>query len=495
MSERDLVLLALDNIQVLHLMERALQAVNYEVAIAHNLEGLEKILDESSPALLLIAEHFSGRNGIEIAETELKRFPALPILLFVEQDTTDAVKAVLTAGLSGYLYSPLHTDDIVDAVNRSLARARYLGDWIRREVKRTTSSLERRVQISETERDKFKAIIANIEDGVIVLDEDHNIIFVNRAARETWGLPADSIGKPILDVVQNPDIQTFLLRPAESSVKYHELNFDGGRVFSAHQTFIPKIGIVITSHDITFLKKLDQIKNEFVHTVSHDLRSPLTAVMGYAELVTRAGTLNEQQQEFLKRVQTSVQNITMLINDLLDLGRIEAGFDTRRESVQLEGILQNSLDMFEPLIAQKNLHLEKNILPNSPAVRADPIRMRQMLDNLIGNAVKYTSKDGAIRILIHTEEHQVIFEIKDTGPGIPLDEQSHIFEKFYRGSNVLVEPKGSGLGLAIVKSIVESHQGRVWAESVLGKGSTFIVVLPAYEQANTPIELARKATS
>ena len=119
MSERDLILLALDNVQVLHLMERALQAVNFEVVIAHNLEELEKILDEASPALVLIAEHFSGRNGIEIAEAELQRFPTLPILLFVEQDTTGVVKAVLKAGLSGYLYPPLHTDDIVDAVNRS----------------------------------------------------------------------------------------------------------------------------------------------------------------------------------------------------------------------------------------------------------------------------------------------------------------------------------------------------------------------------------------
>jgi PAS domain S-box-containing protein len=483
MSNHDLILLALDNIQVLHLMERALQAVNYEVTIAHNLEELEKILDEASPSLLLIAEHFSGRNGIEIAEAELQRFPTLPILLFVEQDTTGVVRAALKAGLSGYLYPPFHADDIVETVNRSLARARHLGDWIRREVRLTTSFLEKRAEISETERDKFEAIIANIEDGVIVLDEDRNIILANRIACETWGIPPDSIGKPILQVVPSPDIQAFLLGPVESPIKYHELNFDGERVFSAHQTFIPKIGITITSHEITFLKKLDRIKNEFVHTVSHDLRSPLTSVMGYAELVTRAGTLNEQQQEFMKRIQTSVQNITTLINDLLDLGRIEAGFDTRREAVQLENILQNSLDMFEPLIAQKNLHLEKKSSPNSPAVRADPIRMRQMLDNLIGNAVKYTSKDGAIQIHIHTEEHQVIFEIKDTGPGIPLDEQPHIFEKFYRGSNVLMEPKGSGLGLAIVKSIVESHQGRVWVESVLGKGSTFTVVLSAYEPA------------
>jgi DNA-binding NarL/FixJ family response regulator len=190
MTQRDLILLALDDSQVLHLIESALKAVEYEVAVAHNSEGLEKILDESSPALLLIAEHFSGKNGIEIAESALERFPTLPILLFAERDTTGAIKAVLKAGLSGYLYPPLHTDDIVDAVHRSLARARHLGDWIRREVKRTTSSLEKRAEISESERGKLEAIIANIEDGVIILDQEHKILFMNRIARETFDLPA-----------------------------------------------------------------------------------------------------------------------------------------------------------------------------------------------------------------------------------------------------------------------------------------------------------------
>lgn len=481
MTERDLILLALDESESLHLMERALSAVNYEVAIAHDCEALEKILQESSPALLLIAEQFAGQNGIELAETELDRFPTLPILLFAERDTTGTIKAVLKAGLSGYLYPPLHTDDIVNAADRSLARARHLGDWIRREVKRTTSSLEKRAQISETERDKLESIIANIEDGVIVLDQEHKVLFMNRIAREAFDVSADSIGRPILHVIQNPDLQAFLLRSTESSVKYHELNFDDGRIFNAQQSTIPLIGTAITLHDITYLKKLDQIKSEFVHTVSHDLRSPLTAVLGYAELVSRVGSLNEQQQEFLNRIQASVQSITTLINDLLDLGRLEAGFDTRRESVQLEGILQYSLDMLGSLVTQKNLHLERNIASHLPALRANPIRIRQMLDNLIGNAIKYTPEEGTIRISIRTEDHQLILQISDTGPGIPLDEQSRIFEKFYRASNVLEGPKGTGLGLSIVKSIVETHQGRVWVESTLGQGATFIVVLPAYE--------------
>ncbi len=482
MNERDLILLALDDAQILQLMERALQAVDYDVAIARDIVGLKKILDESSPALMLIGEHFSSRNGIEVAEEELQRFPSLPILLYAEQDTIGVVKAVLRAGLSGYIYPPLHTDDIVEAVKRSLARASHFGDWIRREVKRTTSSLERRAQISENERAKYEAIIADINDGVIILDNEQKLLIVNRVARETLGLSTASIGQPILGLIENPDLRAALLQPLESPIKYHELNLDNGRVFSIQHTSIQQIGSAITLHDITFLKKLDVIKNEFIHTVSHDMRSPLTAVMGYAELISKAGTLNDQQKEFLHRLQESVYNITTLINDLLDLGRIEAGFDTRRTSLQLEDILQNSLAMFDSLVIQKRIHLEKEISPALPALRADPVRMRQMVDNLIGNAVKYTPNDGTIHVNLSAKEHQVVLEISDTGPGIPMDEQARIFEKFYRGSNVLDVPKGSGLGLAIVKSIVESHQGRVWVQSTFGKGSTFIVVLPAYEQ-------------
>src|SRR5258708_14966591 len=156
MTKRELILLALDKSQSLQLMERALQAVDYEVAAAHDRKGLESALEESSPALLLLGEHFDGQNGIEIAKVQLERFPTLPILLFAEKDTTGTIKAVLKAGLSGYLYPPLHTEDIVNTVKESLARASHLGDWVRREVKRTTSSLEKRTQISESERYKLE---------------------------------------------------------------------------------------------------------------------------------------------------------------------------------------------------------------------------------------------------------------------------------------------------------------------------------------------------
>ena len=481
MSNRELILLALDESPILDLMERALRAVNYDVAVVHEHESLIKALDESSPALLLIGETFNKENGIEIARMELDRFPTLPILLFSERDTTGTIKAVLSAGLSGYLHPPLKTDDIVDAVKRSLERARALGDWIRREVKQTTASLEKRAQISESEKARLESIIANIEDGVIVLDGKKNIVMINHNAVEAFGLDnSDHAGQAIEAVIENPDLHALLAKSAEGAVKYYELNFNDGRVFNVQHTPLPQIGSVITMADITYLKSLDQMKSEFVHTVSHDLRSPLTAVLGYAELVERVGPLTEQQKEFVHRIQASVQSITALINELLDLGRLDAGFDTRRESVQIESILQYSLGLFDSLVQEKNLRIKKDVADGLPALRANPIRIRQMIENLIGNAIKYSPDGGEICVSIQSADHQIILEVKDGGPGIPITDQAHIFDKFFRGSNVAAT-KGTGLGLAIVKSIVDSYHGRVWVESVLGEGAKFSVVMPAYE--------------
>jgi two-component system NtrC family sensor kinase len=221
------------------------------------------------------------------------------------------------------------------------------------------------------------------------------------------------------------------------------------------------------------------MKNEFVHTVSHDLRSPLTSVLGYAELVERIGPLNEQQTEFLNRIRSSVESITSLVNELLDLNRLEAGFDTRREVLHLENILESALDTMEGQFKLNDLSLSAEIAPNLPELRGNPIRLRQLLDNLLSNAVKYSPHGGKIRVSLSAEDDQIIFGISDHGLGIPPAEQMRIFEKFYRASNIPDVVGGSGLGLAIVKSIVETHQGRIWVESTLGKGSTFFVVLPA----------------
>jgi two-component system, OmpR family, phosphate regulon sensor histidine kinase PhoR len=474
MQKLILILLALDESPFLQLGEKALQSAGYETTVVHDREGLMRALQKSTPSLLLIGERLNGDLGLQLAAEQLERFPTLPILLYAEKDTHATAKEVLRVGLSGYIFPPLRTDDMVAAVKRSLERARHLGDWVRGEVGRTTTSLQRQVN-------EFDTIFNNIVDGVIILDRQLHIILVNQAAAQAFGVTIESVfGKPAAQALPHPDLQALFGRSAEDGLKYHEINFDDGRVFNAHYAIIPNVGSAVTLQDISYLKELDHIKSDFVHTVSHDLRSPLTSVLGYAELIGRTGPLNELQTDFMARLQSSIRDITSLVNNLLDLGRLEAGFDTRREIVQLENILGYTLDVLGGQVSANNLTVCFEPDHNLPPLKANPLRLRQMLDNLIGNAIKYTPPSGQINIRLRAEGGQIILQVSDTGPGIPLADQPRIFEKFYRGENVPDGVPGSGLGLAIVKSIVDSHQGRIWVESSLGQGSTFFVVLPAY---------------
>jgi PAS domain S-box-containing protein len=482
MAKQDLILLALNPSLTLDLVEHALPAAGFGLGIVHNRSELDRAMQESTPALLIIGEKFADLDVFSISAEVLGRFPTLPIILYADMDTTALAKAALKTGLSGYLYPPLVMSDIVDEVQRSLARARQLGDWLRHEVKRTTSSLAEKVDFSESERHKLEAIIANIQDGVIVMDKNKNIMLVNRAVRDIFNLGnKDVSGRALADVISNADLRDLLVRASDGPLKCHEINFDDGRVFNAQYTPIPKIGGAVTMQDISYLKELDRLKSDFIHTVSHDLRSPLTSILGYTELVERTGPLNPNQQEFLHRLHGSVQHITTLINDLLDLGRLEAGFDTRRELVQLENVLKFSLDMFEIQVKKKNIKLIADIASDLKALRANPIRIRQMLDNLVGNAIKYAPPGGSVHVSMSMQGEQIILKVEDTGPGIPPEEQGRVFEKFYRATNTIDGVEGSGLGLAIVKSIVDSHQGRVWVESTTGKGSSFIVLLPTQD--------------
>ncbi len=481
MPKSDLVLLALDDEQILQLFDRALAAVSYQVAIARDRAALDKSLQESSPALVIISQNFDGANELEIAAGMLERFPTLPVLLLLLNDSPEVVKKAIHIGVSDCLYAPLHIEEIMKAVENSIKRADRIGDWTRREVKRTTASLQQRV----AELQKLDTVVEHIEDGVIILDEQSNLLLINPAARRAFGLWQDDAvkGRPVNDVLPHPDLKILLSESINNPMPHNEITFEDGRVLSAQCTSIPRIGMAITMQDITYLKQIDRLKNEFVHTVSHDLRSPLTAILGYVDLLDRVGPVNEQQREFIQRVQSSVQSITSLVNDLLELGRIEAGFDTQKEVVPLEGIIRYALENLSGQISDKKLNLHLNLPMDIPQMRGNPIRLRQMLDNLIGNAIKYTPESGEITVEVEAQSDQVILRISDSGPGIPPADQPHIFEKFYRASNVPKGVGGSGLGLAIVKSIVDNHQGRIWVDSLLGQGSAFTVVLPLYKQA------------
>ncbi|RMF49408.1 MAG: GAF domain-containing protein [Anaerolineae bacterium] len=344
---------------------------------------------------------------------------------------------------------------------------------------------------TEAERNKLETILTNVRDGVLVLDEYDNILFINKIARQAFDVPdANFTGKHVSEVIVHEDMLHLIEMAYHDLPEQAEIRVADGRYFSVQGAKIPSVGLALTMHDISQLKELDRIKSEFVSTVSHDLRSPLTAVMGYVELLGRVGPLNDQQQAFIQRVQISLQNITSLINELLDLGKIEAGFDTHRELVDFGTLVRFVGDELRLKAEEKTQQLNVAIEPDLPTLLASPTRLQQVAENLIGNAIKYTPVGGRVEVRVFQEEHQVILQVSDNGPGIPPADQPYIFDKFYRASNVPDDVPGSGLGLAIVKSIVEAHDGRVWVESFPGEGTTFTVVLPALneDEAISPLK-------
>jgi signal transduction histidine kinase len=215
-----------------------------------------------------------------------------------------------------------------------------------------------------------------------------------------------------------------------------------------------------------------------METFSHDLRSPLTAIMGYSELIERVGPVNSLQRDFLQRVVSSTRNIATMVEELLNLSKLEAGVELNFEKVQLSEVINFVVDAFQKHIWDKQIDLVIDVPTQGSSFQGDRVQMIQLVENLLENALKYSQQNGTVHIHSEIIEDQILLQVADTGIGIPASDQKRIFEKFFRGSNVDRGCIGTGLGLSIVQSVVDNHQGRIWVDSSEGKGSTFSVLLP-----------------
>jgi two-component system, OmpR family, phosphate regulon sensor histidine kinase PhoR len=351
---------------------------------------------------------------------------------------------------------------------------------------------------TDSDRNQLSTILSQTDDPVLVLDAQGRLQLVNEAARTALGLPRGELLQQLLSsVTNNEDLLALLERPNGFRYnRYGEIAASDGRIFNVNITLIEGVGRSIVMRDITQLKELDQLKSEFVSVVSHDLRSPLTAILGYVQLLERAGPLNEAQKEFVTRVQQSVSNITSLITDLLDLGRLEAGLDLTLTECLANEILQEIVEDLQPSVEAKQMVLDLKLSPSVGPVLGDRNRLHQAFSNILTNAIKYTPECGQLTLELVEQEGQVIVRVSDTGVGIPPADQPYIFDKFFRAGNVAGSYEGTGLGLSIVKSVVERHYGRIWVSSELNQGSTFTIVLPTIQRrSDSNLELASLAGS
>jgi PAS domain S-box-containing protein len=339
-------------------------------------------------------------------------------------------------------------------------------------------------QTAEIGRQRLEAILTSTPDPVLVTDQNDNLLLTNPAATDAFGLYDGAIiGQPISEVITQQEVLD-LIRLAEDNQQSQELIFDDGKTYLATASSVQvegeRVGRVCMLRDVSSFKQLDELKSEFVSTVSHDLRSPLALVQGYTSMLRMVGELNEQQSSYLQKIAFETEKISHLVKNLLDLGRIEAEISLQLESKPVDDVIHRVVADTQLKADQKRVNLLFEIQGNNlPSVEADQALLKQALTNLVENAIKYTESGGDVVISLTTSDTQVAYIVEDTGIGISPADQQNLFEKFTRASKkVSQEDEGSGLGLAIVKSIAEKHGGHVLLESQLGVGSTFSIVIP-----------------
>ena len=334
----------------------------------------------------------------------------------------------------------------------------------------------------ESDRGTLDAVLHGTEDAVILLDLDKQVLLCNPSARRAFGIKTmDIVGRPLHQVTQSQVLlDLFEHLPIVGRPLRTEVQLADGRTLQAQISAIEAVGYAAVMQDITHLKELDRVKSEFVSVVSHDLRSPLTTIRGYVDLLPRVGPLTPQQAEFVNRMGKSMKTVTDLIGDLLDIGRVEAGLDQEAAPCRMENVLRRGVDAVQMSIYEKQHELILDIAPDLPMVMGSARRLEQVATNLLINAIKYTPDGGKIKATLKAEGEYVMLSVTDNGIGIPLEDQPYIFGKFYRvQSEATASIIGTGLGLSIVKTVVDKHGGRVWVESAPGQGSTFSVLLPA----------------
>ena len=336
---------------------------------------------------------------------------------------------------------------------------------------------------AEVGRQRLGAILASTPDPVLVTDQENRLILTNPAAKRALGGGAGAPGLPAEQAILQPGLRD-LLQQVESENRSAEVVMADGKVYFATASSViangRPVGRVCVMRDVTHFKELDTLKSDFVSSVSHDLRSPLTLMRGYATMLEMVGDLNEQQKGYVAKIVVGVESMSKMVTNLLDLGRIDAGVGLQVEKTVVMDVVKAVMEPLQMVADQKHIHLTQAAAPGLPeTIDADRALLQQALFNLVENAIKYTPENGSVTLRVHPRPQGMQFEVQDNGIGIAPVDLPRLFEKFYRGSQREARAqRGSGLGLAIVRSIAEQHGGKVWVESVLGQGSTFYLFIP-----------------
>ncbi|MHC1784485.1 MAG: sensor histidine kinase [Anaerolineaceae bacterium] len=338
---------------------------------------------------------------------------------------------------------------------------------------------------AEIGRQRLEAVLAATPEPVLVMDANDRLLLLNPAAIVLPGLVSDSApGQKIQEILLSGDLLTVLKDHQGDQVTTSEIKFVNGRIYHVSVSSIISdgqvAGKVCNLRDITHYKETDSLKSDFVATVSHDLRSPLSLMRGWTTMMTMVGELNEQQAGYSEKIMAGISDMERLVNNVLDLEKIELSRGLKREKIIAAELMEHAVETLQLQANQKKIDIgyEQEINPGI-TLEGDRDLLHLALINLMDNAIKFTPVGGKVQLGAKVEEGHLLFSVKDDGIGIaPLD-QPKLFDRYFRSNRrEAVQQRGSGLGLTIVKSIADLHKGRVWVESQLGKGSSFFLEIP-----------------
>ncbi|MBL4679492.1 MAG: HAMP domain-containing protein [Pseudomonadales bacterium] len=415
-----------------------------------------------------------------------------------------AVIAGIIALILGFYFARSFTNPLIKMteVAEAISRGEYdkriqidqydeIGQLAKAFNRMAISSSERIADIIN-DRNSLAMILRGMVEGVIAVDKNQNIVHINEAAARMLNVSmTTSLNRPVWEQVRFKEINAALEQALnENDVVESQLRLPSEQNDLVINIYVAVLvdaqqeptGAIIVLHDISKLDRLVKIRRDFVANASHELKTPITAIKGLAETILDDKEMPEDtKNNFIEKISAQSTRLSTLVTDLISLSRLESDPDTDNfRRIEIQGLLEKSFNGAMQLCSQKNLNIEMTLNTDSKlVVMGDSHALSQLIDNLIDNAIHYTSEGGNIRLVLEEKDSQAVFTISDTGIGIAPKEQSRIFERFYRvdkaRSKVL---GGTGLGLSIVKNIVRQHQGAISIESQLGVGSHFQISLP-----------------
>jgi len=340
---------------------------------------------------------------------------------------------------------------------------------------------------AEEEKNKTLAVINNFADGLLVFDEEDKLSLINSQAEIFLEIEAkEVINKSFLELSNFPRIQPLakLLMKKNKEIFRKELILKKDLILEVSTVSIERLGILVILHDVTREKNIERMKSDFVSLSAHQLRTPLSGIKWSLNMILKGdfGKITKEQKDILEKAYFTNERMVALIGGLLDVTKIEEGrFLYKLTKENIVKIIERVIDFLERIVQKQKIKIEFSTEEDIPKVKIDKEKISFCIQNLIENAITYSNLQEKVTILLKYDKtkNQIFFSVKDTGIGIPEEEQKKIFTKFFRGTLAIKkEPMGSGLGLFVTKNIIEAHQGKIWFESEEGKGSTFYFTLP-----------------